>query len=41
MMNQHDDGTVTKTAEPAMYAGIITVGAILALFAIRLLMEHK
>lgn len=41
MMNQHDDGTVTVAGDPSKYAGAITVAAILALVAIRLLLEHK
>ena len=40
MMDQHGDLT-TKAMSPAMYAGVITVGAILALVAVRLLLEHN
>ena len=41
MMDQHADTNGKVSSSPATYAGVITVGAILALVAIRLLLEHN
>lgn len=43
MRTHNDDGTAVVRApgDPAKYAGVIAVGAILALVAIRVLLEHK
>lgn len=40
-MIEHDGSTAAASGNPAMYAGLIAVGAILALVAIRALLEHK
>lgn len=42
MLDQHDDYTGGNMGkEPAIYAGIIAVSAILALIFIRVTLEHK